>query len=259
MYTTLLDTHIHLYPEYDLSRSFRCFLQNTAHYNDNATRVACLAERHDCQFFNQLAQNKVTPDGFSVTVIDDKLLQLTQDNGAYFFLLAGRQVITYENIEVLALACSSPIADQQPAAEVIDTVNQLGAIAVIAWSPGKWFTKRGQLVKQLINQMQPTDFMLGDTTLRPYGWATPRLMNLAQGKGFAVVSGSDPLPFTGEEKWLGSYFSTIETTEKLNPKEILNALKNQDSRIISCHQKGKRSHAHQLAYRLKKNADSKKC
>ncbi len=257
MHTSILDTHLHLYPEYDLSRAFNQLLDRSAHFGPNVSRIACLAERHDCQFFQALSRGEITLETFEIVNTRENEINLKrQSDQLSVCLLPGRQVITQENIEILALACPELIDDGQPALDVIYQINQLDRVAVVAWSPGKWFGKRGELVKQLIQGLETTSFLIGDTTLRPYGWQTPMLMKQAINKGFGVVAGSDPLPFSGEEKWLGSYYTVAQTENPLEATELLHAIKNNQNVQWSNH--GTRTHPFNLFNRLRRNAANKK-
>lgn len=258
MPTTLLDTHLHLYPSYDLPRAFNQLLDCSADRDEQVSRGACLAERHDCQYFERLRDGDIKLDGFELDCPEENELRLTRNkDGLSLNLLPGRQVITHENIEILALACPEMIDDGQPALDVIFQLNQLKYIPVLTWSPGKWFGQRGELVARLITELDKQDFLIGDTTLRPYGWLTPRLMKRAQQIGFTVVAGSDPLPFSGEESWLGAYYTVVESKTALSATALLHAIK-QGDKTLKLHNTGKRSQPLDLFNRLRKNAASKK-
>jgi hypothetical protein len=258
MNTTLLDTHLHLYPNYDLPLAFNQLLDRSASQGTRVNRVACLAERHDCHFHQQLSDGSSRLSGFEVTPgIGNAITIKRESDGLQLSLLPGRQVITRENIEVLALACPEMIDDGQPALDVIYQINQLQRVPVLTWSPGKWFGERGKLVERLINELDKQDFLIGDTTLRPYGWSTPRLMKMAQDKGFTVIAGSDPLPFSGEEHWLGAYYTVAESEQAYDAEALLHAIKNHQAGL-QCHNQGQRTQIFSLFDRLRKNAASKK-
>ncbi len=123
------------------------------------------------------------------------------------YLFAGRQVITSERLEVLALTTDVDIPDGLPIEEVIERINREGAIAVLSWAPGKWFAQRGKKVARLLSDYSAQDLVLGDTTLRPWCWIEPLLMKKGVQSGFTVLAGSDPLPFAGEEEMMGRYVS----------------------------------------------------
>ena len=258
MKTTILDTHLHLYPCFDLPKAFDRFLDNTGKYGPQATRVACLAERFDCQYYESITNKEITLDGFKLAISDENETRLIRDkDNMSLTLLPGRQIISREKIEVLALGCPQLIDDGQPVLDVIYQIIQLGHVPVLPWSPGKWFGARGAIIKDLINELKAGDFMIGDTPLRPYGWATPRLMKDAQKKGFSVVAGSDPLPFSGEEAWPGAYCTIAQSENDTSAYELLHALKNKHE-DLSWKNQGKRTQAFNLFNRLRKNAASKK-
>ena len=94
--------------------------------------------------------------------------------------------------------------------EIIDTVFESGGLPVLSWAPGKWFFRRGQVIRELLDSHASDHMLIGDTTLRPTIWSEPRLMRYARGKGFRIVAGSDPLPFSGEESFMGMYGTWLE-------------------------------------------------
>jgi nucleoside-diphosphate-sugar epimerase len=133
-------------------------------------------------------------------------------SGEKLFLFAGRQVVTAERIEVLASLSDAPIDDGLSAEKVIDKVLDIGGMPIVSWAPGKWLFKRHAVVARLLARYGPGQLLLGDTTLRPVGSQQPRLMKKGDATGFGLVAGSDPLPFAGEERRLGSYAILIEGT-----------------------------------------------
>lgn len=206
-----VDTHVHLYPVYRLAQALDALIDNLAAAADEVA-VGCLTERHDCFVFDQLAAGaSPLDDRFEVSPPDGVLLRLRRRaDGATCYLVAGQQIITAENIEVLALGMRDRLPDGQDAAATVSAVRAAGAVPVVAWAPGKWFGGRGKVVRDLLRRFQPGDLALGDTTLRPHGWATPFIMRAAHARGFCVLAGSDPLPHAGEECRPGSYHSVIE-------------------------------------------------
>lgn len=209
-----LDAHTHVYPCHDSALAIRTLcrrLRALTPNEPNVVRVACLAESADCSWFEQLAApgTKNLPAGFAAHPTDNPAGLWLETSEGSFLLLAGRQVITAERLEALALVVHSSIPDGLSARETIARVGDAGGVAVLSWAPGKWFFKRGKAVRSLLEELPANAFLLGDTSLRPLGWGEPRLMRLARQRGFRVVAGSDSLPFAGEEKWLGGYGCTV--------------------------------------------------
>ena len=210
--TILIDTHIHIYPIYSLVDALNYCVNNMNRIDPQATRVMCLAERHDCDVYQQLLTDPgvlLDKDYQVEPMADDRQIRVSF-NGESLYILPGRQLITAENIEVLALACTSRITEGQTAASTIEACRKVGGVPVLAWSPGKWFFKRGRVVADLLQSTPPNQLLIGDTSLRPLGWGQPRLIRYARRSGMTVVAGSDPLPFAGEERLFGAYVTQIE-------------------------------------------------
>lgn len=204
----IVDAHVHFYPCYDTRLALANLLKNLSHLDGNAYKAAFLAERHDRQFFNFFKENsqKLNEDGIKIEQTGEtNSLKIAMDGSNPLYLFAGRQVVTAERIEILALTINIDMPDGRKADKVVEHILDKGGIPVISWAPGKWLFKRKRIVKQLIERFSPGEILIGDTTLRPLIWKEPYLMRLAKKRGFGLVAGSDPLPFAGEEKYMGSY------------------------------------------------------
>ena len=222
----IADTHLHFYPCYDTDKAFSCLTDRLASFAEGpGIALGFMAERHDCDFHTRMRAGQVKtngqfkihtePDGVSVSVVPTvqskaKDARSTTSKTGKITLLPGRQIVTRERLEVLALATTDQIPDGLPAAEAIERSLECGAVPVLAWAPGKWFFQRGRIVRELITRFPPEALLIGDTSLRPGIWPEPILMRTARKRGFRVVAGSDPLPFQGEEAVMGSYASCLE-------------------------------------------------
>jgi hypothetical protein len=214
------DGHMHVYPAYDIKAVFRNLIQNLdrlagaagcakAGTNGNEIiKLAFLTESREHDFFSRLQDKdkSIVGHGLAITSGPDPLCVTVgfQEVGRVC-LVAGRQIVTRERLEILGLAMRAKIPDGLPAREAIQRVVEAGGIPVLAWSPGKWLFARGRLVRDLIASDQGRVLRLGDTTLRPMLWPEPRPMRLARERGLTIIPGSDPLPFAGEERYAGTY------------------------------------------------------
>ena len=252
----MADTHVHLYPCYDLRAAFRNMLDNSEKFGTNTVRTAFLAERADCRYFADISDGKkgIGIEGLDVEPSAEKgALMLREGDGRRLYLFAGRQISTAERIEILALTTDVSVDDGHPARQVVRTVLDAGGIPVVSWAPGKWFFRRGKTVRDLIDEFSPGRLLVGDTGLRPAVWPEPSLMRLARRKGFAVVAGSDPLPFPGEEKYVGTYVSVIHGI--LDPhRPVTSARKVLTSPDAVIARTGRRCGLLETIYRLKRNA-----
>lgn len=213
-----LDAHVHLYPGADPTRALAAGWDNL----DSAARAAgylpdtyCLllteTERDDA--FGALADGRLAPQGWTIRPLSDDraALQATrrQDN-ATLLIVAGRQIVTQERIEVLALATTRRIADGRPIRTVLDELRHHEIPADLPWGVGKWFGARGRTVATLLAGADTGGLMLGDNAGRPVGWRTPPLFGKAATRGLPVLPGSDPLPLPGTEREIGSFGCLIE-------------------------------------------------
>ncbi|MCW5201054.1 hypothetical protein VU07_04570, partial [Desulfobulbus sp. F4] len=108
----------------------------------------------------------------------------------------------------------------------------------------------------LLRRFTPQDFLLGDVSLRPVGWPLPLLMRKAQRLGYKIISGSDPLPFSGEEAQFGRYASRIVSAEAaLSLDDALRSLLRGEGETVSI---GIRSTFIELFRRLRYNANANK-
>lgn len=202
----LADAHVHVYPFYNARIALDSLRRNLADADGQAVPMAFLAERFDCHFFADLVRGASRLLGPSVSVESSGEALLLREQGfPDLYIFAGRQLITRERIEILALTIDTPIPDGLPAEETVRRILEKGGVPVLSWAPGKWFFARGERVEALLNRFRPGTLLVGDTSLRPRGWLMPSLMKRALAMGFGLVAGSDPLPFPGEEKVLGRY------------------------------------------------------
>ncbi len=215
MVLTVVDGHLHWYPHYQLDIAFDCLTRNldnltgeTQGDRQNIFKIALLTESGPHRFFEQLRDGAVNCSSLHANITpgsDGLSLMFIQNGICRLCLINGRQIVTREQIEVLGIAMDQAVPDNLPAREVIDRIIENGGIPVLPWSPGKWFFRRGKLIKDLIDHYSSRQLVIGDTSLRPTIWPTPYLMKYAMEKGFTLIAGSDPLPMRGEEKQMGAY------------------------------------------------------
>jgi hypothetical protein len=113
---------------------------------------------------------------------------------------------------VLALLTDAVIPDGIPAAETLERIHAAGGIPVLSWAPGKWWFKRGRLLEALLAPDRGFPVFTGDTALRPRGYPMPELMKRSLHRQGRVLAGSDPLPFRGEERYIGTLATVMDGT-----------------------------------------------
>lgn len=204
------DGHAHIYPEFRAGLAFDCLLANLdrnarlgRQWNPLETaRLALLAERSDCGFFEQLRSGRLDPLDAGLEIVesgDEACLTLLHRGARKIWLVAGRQINTRERLEILGLAMTDRVPDGLSARETLERIAAAKGCPVLPWSPGKWMGARGRLARELAAPA------MGDSSLRPLGWPEPAPLRAARRNGRPVLPGSDPLPLPGEERQLGAY------------------------------------------------------
>lgn len=224
-----LDAHAHIYPFHDVPRLLLAALDHMPRLDPTDLRVLCLAERADCSFFQALCQDEIRLPGdrWKIAAWDPaggvKIRHLPDHRDLW--ILAGRQIVSAERIEVCSLFSDEPLADGPPARDIVRAILASGGLPALDWAPGKWLFARGRLVRNLVSEFPPAQLVLVDTSLRPVGWPAPCLYRAARQQGRALLAGSDPLPFAGEEDLAGSYHCTFTMPALEDPARIVGPLK----------------------------------
>jgi hypothetical protein len=209
------DTHVHVYPGYDagaLLASAASALKRAA--PQAGVRILCLTESSGHRVWAGWAADPqvLAAAGWAWRALSGSgAAEVVHSEHGALWLFAGRQIVTAERLEVLALTCAEEVPDGLSALETIAAVQAVEALPVLSWSPGKWFGARGRLVGQLIENALPGQLFVGDILLRPPLWTEPRLMKQARAKGVRCLVGTDPLPPVGEERVCGRYGVAFES------------------------------------------------
>lgn len=229
----LVDTHVHIHDCFDLadflsaaSRNFSgAAARQGLHANYDA--VLCLTETCHAQKFEMLRglaessadghalsggnwRVRATDERESVTVENPELGQM--------HIIAGKQIVAAERLEVLALGCVENWPDGLAAAKVIDGVMGAGCIAVLPWGFGKWLGRRGRILRSLLENHHSDHLFLGDNSGRPIFISEPHEFKLGRRLGLGVLPGTDPLPFASEAHRAGSFGCLLKCMlDKLRP------------------------------------------
>jgi hypothetical protein len=199
----LIDTHVHIYPNYSVEGLLNSALQNFQRYSETTDTkfVLALTERFDCNFFKS-HKTSTQYGNWKLTYNPELELIVANSTEGTILILPGRQNISSEKLEVLTLGSDDFRAEGLPAIEIIMGSNETGLITILPWSLGKWFGKRGKLIEKLIRDGE-LKFNVGDPAHRFL--STPHLFDLAYKHGKKLLVGTDPLPLDGEESRVGSY------------------------------------------------------
>lgn len=212
--TVAADGHLHLYPGHDWRLVLQSLTSNLRRAVSQAAGrppdlfLGFLAESSRCDAWEKLRQQApgAVPEGVKVRPGPGPVCLTIDVAGAgTVWLVAGRQIVTRERLEVLGLALRASIPDGIMAAAAVRRIIDAGGVPVLAWSPGKWLGSRGRHAQRLMDGALGPALRLGDSSLRPAGWPEPRLMRRGRLQGRPVINGSDPLPLAGAEVTAGTY------------------------------------------------------
>lgn len=205
------DTHVHIYPFYDLRVQLDSAIANLRRAAPRADVYAlCLTERAGQSAFQALQQGDLRADGWTLSPTQDPDALLARAESGQLYLFAGHQIVTAERIEVLALGTHVQQADGAPLEATLLSVSEAGAVVALPWGLGKWLGRRGRLVQNVLDTEPTTRLVFADTCLRPAWFPTPALLSKARSRGFSILYGTDPLPRHGEEKITGQWATLWE-------------------------------------------------
>ncbi len=237
-YITLVDSHIHINDCYNLKRFFDSAFRNFALHKNKLSAlekfigVLFLTEAGDYDFFKkffdepELYSSKIN---YKIERTSEETSLKISDRSNCIILIAGQQIITAENLEVLALGTRKRFKYKKKFSDTINSINDSGAICVIPWAVGKWIGKRGKIIKDILQNN--SGIFLGDNSGRPVFWPTPKLFSEGMGKKIYTLRGSDPLPFKSQVNKAGSFGFYFNSSIDLNKpfsdiKKLINNLDN---------------------------------
>jgi hypothetical protein len=216
----LIDAHVHIYDCYNLEKFFDVAFENfqaaatQVGYERDFTGILLLAESSGCDWFGRLKiltqaeqspqKNRIGSWALNRTGEDSSLIEQA-NGGKRLILIAGRQIVTAEGLELLALCTTDVFADGISIMESVAMVRESGGIPVIPWGFGKWMGRRGKILKELLGSIKEPKIFLGDNGGRPKFLKQPSYFKMADDLNIRILPGSDPLPFTSEYNRAGSF------------------------------------------------------
>ncbi len=216
--TWLVDAHVHVHPFFNWGDVLTAVTGNLARAESNSARplaAACLllAEVTGSTAVERLrdesAARELLPPGWRIERTGEEAsVRITPEGkGLPILLVDGRQVVTAEGVEVLALCSRQTHAelDGRPLSETIQDIRSAGGIPVLPWGFGKWWGRRGRLVREMVERLgvpstvrpplEDPPVFLGDNGNRPTWTRRPVILRKGEESGLPVLAGSDPLPF----------------------------------------------------------------
>ena len=223
----LVDAHVHIHECFKLSDFLDAAAKNFSNaasnlgISDRYVSVLCLTETSYADKFGELRALAENNPAASVaqgsawrarTNDEAESLSVNHPRLGRIHIVAGKQIVVAERLEVLALGCASSWPDGLPASEVVEGVIEAGGIAVLPWGFGKWLGRRGRTIRCLIENYSSQSLFLGDNSGRPIFFREPSEFQLGRELGLKILPGTDPLPFASESNRAGSFGFFIDVT-----------------------------------------------
>lgn len=268
----LVDAHVHLHPCFQvdqvLSNALDNFSQTAADLGSADNFVPCmlLTEMRNEDWFTRhyalvhhRAGDTSVGGGWRLLPTDETCsLLAVHESGETIVLVAGRQVVTRERLEVLALLTAKTFADGQSLTDTVNAIAEAGGIPVLPWGVGKWLGHRGQLVAQLLQGQTDATVYLGDNSGRPLGWPRPKNFALADQQRLPILPGTDPLPMASEASRIGRFgFALYGALDPQRPGRFIAEQLGASSPVLKAYgslEAPLRFVKNQLALRLQKSA-----
>jgi hypothetical protein len=210
--SVLVDAHVHLHECFAPSLFLDAAAANMAECARALGLPAAtpgfllLTESSGADAFSGLATGALATGAWRIEPLPESVsLRAIAEDRPALVLVGGRQIVTAEGLEVLALGTRKSFVDGKPLRSVLAAVDAAGAIPVIPWGFGKWTGRRGRIVRGILREKGGHRVHLGDNGGRPAGSRRPPLFAVAETQGSWVLPGTDPLPFAGEVAKPGRY------------------------------------------------------
>ena len=242
----LVDSHVHMHECFDVARVFDAAAANFAAAaralaaERDYDGVLCLVESRGERFLDAVRarhEGRVWRGVHGFWEIEptcEPETFLVHCGSTRLKLIAGRQIVTRERLEVLALSTTAPLPDGEPIEATLAAVRDAGAAAVLPWGVGKWLGARGAVVARILADPEWRHVLLGDNGNRLELGPEPAEFAAARRAGRAVLPGSDPLPLRGEEARVGAYgFAVDVALDPLRPAASLLALLESASAFVA--------------------------
>lgn len=218
----LIDAHAHIQECYDINLYISSIIKNFSNVvkNENLSDkwigVIFLTEVKGLNYFDKLkskeAKDRLKENDFSVNdSLEDNSIILSDNKQHTIIIIAGKQIITEKNIEVLALGTTSNFEYGNSIEKTITKIQECGAIPVLPWGVGKWLGRRKEILIKYMEANSSKTYFLGDNGGRPIFWPKPKIFSKGIELNHFVLPGSDALAIPSENTKTGSYGFMLES------------------------------------------------
>ena len=206
-----LDAHAHVYPDFPVERCLGGLLCHAEIFAPGVPVAMVLLARQGLPDVWEHWRSAGRSGEWTFTPAPGRLPALDAHGGARRLrVYPGRQMVSAERLEFAAIGVNTPLPDGLPLDRGMAEIRALDGFPVLCWGAGKWLGRRGQVVADWVDRVEPGTAGLCDTAMRPRGWPAPAAFATARRRGLPVLAGSDPMPWVGDAAAAGRYALCVE-------------------------------------------------
>ena len=203
-----VDAHVHLHRLEDVPRTFDSAIVNFRRNGPGTgglTGVLLLTQMSRERVFEALRATSSVGDWRIDTVPGEPESLIASRNEARLALVCGRQVRSDNGLEVAAYGTMNAFPDGRSFDDCLRSVVASGALAAVPWGFGKWIGRRGEIIRAAFELAREAGVFLGDSGSRNALLPEPALLREGRHAGLRVLPGTDPFPFGGDFRRVGSF------------------------------------------------------
>jgi hypothetical protein len=207
--TVALDAHVHFYAQTPLLEALHAATANFAssRNSDAGVGMLMLSESHGHDAFSRLRSHADVGTGGLRHCLEPEVVDMSIGSWR-LLIVAGRQVVTQERVEVLTLGTLTQIPDGRSLKATLAEAEDIGAIVVLPWGVGKWLGRRRASIVEALATTKDAQLHLGDIAGRPRLWRDSLLSKPGKGSSCAL-GGTDPYPLPNAWRRIGSFGSVL--------------------------------------------------
>jgi hypothetical protein len=223
-----IDTHAHLYDSYSVKEWCEAAFRNLGGGAD-VTPMVFVVDREGQDSLDRLRRE--VPSFAEWRDVWNGQAGVAHLGAGPLVIVQGVQYVTSERLEVLGVGVQRFSPDGSCASEFVTRIGELGGLACLPWSPGKWLGSRGEVVRTLLNSTSAATLLVGDIAIRSRIGPPSSLLSYARRKGFTVLLGTDPLPTKSDEVLVGTL--GVELSLECPTEDVLRSWSNLKEALLS--------------------------
>ena len=215
MSRTYVDSHVHFHDGFRLATFLESAADNFGNCAEDVTTdcgALLLTQIPGGDPFERIQQQISSLKFWSMDRPDESSLVFRRDEAIPLTLIAGRQIVTLERLEVLSIGSPAEIESGRTLAETVAMIQQADGVPVIPWGFGKWWFARGRLLSHFVASLtadEASRVFVADSGCRPALLDSP-IFSVAGGNGIRTLCGSDPLTVETHVGRAGSFGNVLQ-------------------------------------------------